>query len=145
MRSILSADRLFLRAAALIVLGGAVGCGNRLYPVHGTVTLEDGTPLARGMVMFESSGEGVPVMARGELKPDGSYQLSTYRPGDGVPPGKYRVQINHMDLSEVPDERKNLPYDIKYLRYATSGLECDVKAGSNEFPIKLERSQKPRR
>src|SRR5262245_36321904 len=121
-----------LQAAALVLLVGAAGCGSRLYPVHGTVTLEDGTPLTRGMVIFEGNHEGVAVMARGEVQRDGSYQLSTHKPGDGVPAGKYRVHINPMDLSEVPDEKKNLPFDIKYLRFETSGLEYEVKAGPNE-------------
>jgi hypothetical protein len=123
--------------AALVLLVASAGCGRRMYPVHGTVTLADGQPLTRGMVIFESQEDGVPVMARGEIKPDGSYQLSTEKPGDGVPPGKYRVHINPMDLSEVPDEKKNLPFDIKYLRAQTSGLEYEVKAGSNAFPIQL--------
>jgi hypothetical protein len=50
-----------------------------------------------------------------------------------------------MDISEVPDERKNLPFDIKYLKYDTSGLEFEVKAGSNEFPIKLDAPNRSRR
>ena len=132
-------------AAAMVLIVGSAGCGRRMYPVHGTVTLEDGRPLTRGMVIFEGQQDGVAIMARGEIKPDGSYQLSTEKPGDGVPPGKYRVHINPMDLSEVPDEKKKLPFDIKYLRVNTSGLEYEVKAGPNEFPIKLSRPTSGRR
>jgi hypothetical protein len=124
---------------------GIAGCGGKLYPVHGTVTLEDGTPLKKGMVIFEGTIEGKTVMARGALQADGSYQLSTNKPEDGVPPGRYRVLINPMDLSEVPDEKKNLPFDIKYLKFDTSGLEYEVKAGANEIPIQLTRSKKGRR
>jgi hypothetical protein len=132
-------------AAALVLLVGTAGCGRRLYPVHGTVTLEDGQPLTRGMVIFEGEHDGVAVMARGQIKPDGSYELGTEKPGDGAPPGKYRVHINPMDLSEVPDEKKKLPFDTKYLRFQTSGLEYEVKVGPNEFPIKLSRSPSGRR
>ncbi len=132
-------------AAALVLVVSTAGCGQRMYPVHGTVTLEDGRPLTRGMVVFEGQQNGVAIMARGEIKPDGSYQLSTEKPGDGVPPGKYRVQINSMDLSEVPDEKKKLPFDIKYLRFNTSGLEYEVKAGPNEYDIKLSRPTAGRR
>jgi hypothetical protein len=130
--------------AALVLIVSSAGCGRRMYPVHGTVTLEDGQPLTRGMVIFESQSDGAAIMARGEIKSDGSYQLSTERPGDGVPRGKYRVQINPMDLSEVPDEQKNLPFDIKYLRFKTSGLEYEVKPGPNEFPITLTRPSRRR-
>jgi len=130
--------------AALVLIVSSAGCGRRMYPVSGTVTLEDGRALTRGMVIFEGQHDGVAIMARGQIKSDGSYQLSTERPGDGVPPGKYRVQINPMDLSEVPDEKKNLPFDIKYLRFSTSGLEYEVKAGPNEFPIQLSRPSRRR-
>src|SRR5262249_40025801 len=138
----LSGGRRVLVPVTLVLVFGTAGCGTRLYPVRGTVTLEDGTPLTQGMVIFESNQKGAAVMARGEVKPDGSYQLSTYKPGDGVPPGKYRVRINPMDLSEVPDEKKNLPFDIKYTTLATSGLEYEVKPGPNEFLIKLDRPRK---
>lgn len=130
---------------ALLFAGAAAGCGERLYTVRGTVTLEDGTPLTRGMVVFERQEGERAIMARGAVQSDGRYELSTHREGDGVPPGKYRVQINHMDLSEVPDEQKKLPYDLKYLTFATSGLEYEVGSGTNEFPIKLEKPRKVRR
>src|SRR5262245_57798714 len=95
------------------------GCGQGYYPVRGTVTLEDGTPLGKGMVVFESA-DGT-QMARGEIQPDGGYRLSTSRPGDGVRAGRYRVLVNPLDLSDVPDEQKGLPFDVKYTRLATSG------------------------
>jgi hypothetical protein len=129
-------------AVALLLLLGAAGCeaGGKLYPVGGNVTLDDGKPLTKGVVIFERTEGGPPVTARGEIKPDGSYQLSTYRPGDGVPPGKYRVLINPLDLSEVPDEEKQLPFDAKYLKFETSGLEYEVRPGSNNgFSFRLGR------
>src|SRR5262245_36789853 len=98
-------------AALLLLL--VAGCSSRLAEVHGTVTLADGSPLTRGQIVFEGEIDGAPVSARGEVKPDGSYRMSTYRPGDGVPPGKYRVLINPLDLSELPDEKKNIPFDFK--------------------------------
>jgi hypothetical protein len=119
----------------------AAGCGPRLCRVHGKVTLEDGTPVTKGLVVFEAVG-GQPVSARGEIQADGSYQLSTHRPGDGVPPGRYRVLINPMDLSAVPDEQKQLVFDIKYLKLETSGLEYEVKPGSNEYAITLSKPRK---
>jgi hypothetical protein len=144
MHSTLSNGRALLPTALLIALSTA-GCGSRLYPVRGTVSLEDGTPLTKGMVIFESDQEGAIVMARGEIKPDGTYELCTHRPGDGVPPGKYHVHIKSGDLSEVSDEKKNLPFDVKYTKFATSGLEFEVKPGPNEYEIKLARPRKGRR
>jgi hypothetical protein len=108
-----------------------------MYPVRGTVTLEDGTPLTRGLVIFERVDGGPPVTARGNIQEDGRYELSTERPGDGAPPGLYKVAINPLDTSDVPDEQKALPFDVKYLNLSKSGLQCEVKPGENDCPIKL--------
>ena len=40
-------------AVSLLLLSTA-GCGKRQYPVRGKVTFEDGSPLTKGMVVFES-------------------------------------------------------------------------------------------
>jgi hypothetical protein len=117
-----------------------------MYPVRGTVTLEDGTVLTKGLVIFERMDGGRPVTARGDIQADGRYELSTERPGDGAPPGLYKVAINPLDTSDVPDEQKILAFDIKYLNLRTSGLEFEVKPEANEYPIKLARStRKPRK
>src|SRR5688572_23532437 len=138
MRPTPTASRRLLLIAVLFGLAGCDGSA-RLHPVRGTVTLEDGTPLTKGMVIFESiDAAAVPVTARGEIKSDGTYQLGTHQTGDGAPAGKYRVRINPMDLSEVPDEEKKLPYDIRYLKSETSGLEYEVKPGSPGYSIRLE-------
>jgi hypothetical protein len=38
-----------------------------------------------------------------------------------------------------------LPFDIKYTKFATSGLEYTVPSGDNDFPIRLEKGKKHRR
>jgi hypothetical protein len=116
------------------------GCGDRMYPVRGTVTLEDGTTVSKGMIVVERMEGGDPITAQGAIQSDGSYELSTTKPGDGVPPGKYRVLINAMDLSDVPDEQKDIPFHYKYLSFKTSDLELEVKRGSNDYPIRLTKS-----
>jgi hypothetical protein len=136
------ARRVVVTAVLVLLALGPAGCGGSLYPVRGTVTLDDGTPLARGLVVFERTDGGPPVTARGEVRPDGTYDLSTAKPGDGVPPGRYKVLVNPLDLSDVPDEQKKLPFDVKYTKFQTSGLEFEVKAGANDCPIKLDRSKK---
>jgi hypothetical protein len=134
--------RLLRLAAVPLALVALAGCGGGKYPVRGTVALDDGTPVTRGLVIFERVDGGPPVTARGEIQADGSYQLSTEKEGDGVPTGRYKVIVNPLDLSDVPDEQKVLPFDVKYLSFQTSGLECEVKAGDNEYPIKLTRRTK---
>ncbi|HEY1375372.1 MAG TPA: carboxypeptidase-like regulatory domain-containing protein [Gemmataceae bacterium] len=138
--------RRWTAGAALLaaVAVGLAGCASRKYPVRGTVTLDDGTPLTRGLVVFERVEGGPPATARGNVGPDGRYVLSTEKPEDGVPPGKYRVLVNPLDASDVPDELRILPFDIKYTKFATSGLECTVPSGENDFPIRLDRPKKHR-
>ena len=133
--------RPFRFVAIPVLLAALVGCGGK-YPVRGSVTYDDGTPLTKGLVIFERVGGGPPITARGEIQPDGRYELSTDKPGDGVPAGKYRVLLNPLDLSDVPDEQKVLPFELKYLKFETSGLEYEVKSGSNEYPIKVTRPKK---
>jgi hypothetical protein len=118
------------------------GCGPRFYPVRGTVTLEDGTPLDQGLVVFERVEGGPPVTARGNVGPDGRFELSTEKPGDGVPPGRYRVLVNPLDPSDLPDEQKKLPFDNRYMRFETSGLEYEVPGAGAEYAIKLDRPRK---
>jgi hypothetical protein len=121
---------------------GLGGCGPKMYPVKGAVTLDGGAPLAKGLVIFERVEGGPPLTARGNVQADGRYELSTERPGDGVPPGRYKVAINPLDTSDVPDEMKTLPFDNKYLNLNTSGLECEVKAGVNDYNIKLSKGRR---
>jgi hypothetical protein len=128
-------------ALALLALGLA-GCQGGMHPVRGTVALDNGTPLTRGLVVFERVDGGPAITARGDVHPDGTYELSTAKPGDGVPPGRYKVLVNPLDLSDVPDDQKQLPFDVKYMRFDSSGLEFEVKPGPNDFPIKLDRPKK---
>src|SRR6478672_4426663 len=88
-----------------VVLLALAGCGRgpRLYPVHGKVTWENGNEareLAGGLVICESvDGK---VGARGDIEKDGSFHLSTYKPGDGVLPGKHRVAVVEYSPKEPP-------------------------------------------
>jgi len=106
-------------------------------PVHGKVTLGDGKPAAGSQVVFESDQEGKKVTARGDVQPDGSFELSTFKPGDGVPPGKYKVQVNPPPMINAEAAYVS-PFNAKYSNFATSGLEFEVKRGAkNEFPIQV--------
>jgi hypothetical protein len=134
--------RIRMPAFGLLLLLGLVGCG-RYYPVSGKVTLDDGTPVTDGLVIFEQAeaGDKDPVMARGEIKSDGSFQLSSVKPGDGLPTGKYRALVTPKgDLEGAAAGKKPvMPYDQRYTDFKTSHLEFEVKEGSNDFPITLKR------
>src|SRR5438046_859745 len=74
------------------------GCSSSgTYPVRGEISYKDGSDVAvlkGAQVIFEPADPDQPkVSARGYIQEDGTFQMSTNREGDGVPPGKYRVMV----------------------------------------------------
>ena len=131
--------------AAMVLLFGAMGCGAKRYPVHGKVTYADGKPLTEGMVVFESQGEGQEklITARGQIQADGSYELGTSRPGDGVLAGKYRALVApRFDPNAIDKPSRPPPLDPRFMNFKSSGLEFEVKDGPNDFPIVVTRPGK---
>lgn len=125
-------------AAGLMVLV-LPGCGPRLETVRGKAVLANGQPATGSQVVFEGEFEGKPITARGDVREDGTFEMSTYAPGDGVPPGKYRVQVNPPPVVNA-DAPASIPFSSKYLNFQTSGLEFEVKSGqTNELSLRLER------
>ncbi len=123
-----------------VVMAGVVllaGCGGSLTPVRGKVSLADGKPAAGSQVVFETEAEGKRVSARGDVREDGSFELSTFQPGDGVPPGKYKVQVNPPPMVSAEGPYV-VPFNNKFTSFQTSGLEFEVKPGvKNEFAIQV--------
>jgi hypothetical protein len=144
MRSTCRGVRPLLLALSLLPLGAA-GCGASRYPVQGKVTFEDGTPLTSGLVVFEKNEGETKVMARGEIGSDGSYRLGTSSPGDGAAPGKYRVLVTVPEPIDAEQAKRTPDVDKRFMDFNTSGLECEVKAASNEYPIKVTRALKGRK
>jgi len=68
---------------------GVVGCGGGAAPVKGKVTYK-GEPVKGGSLVFSPLAEGGKA-ASGDVKEDGTYTLTTNKPGDGAKPGHYRV------------------------------------------------------
>ena len=112
------------------------GCSKSMQPVRGKVTLPDGTPVNGALVVFEGEGGDKAVTARGDVQTDGGFEMSTYKPGDGVPIGKYKVLVAPPPMVNA-DAPARPPFDTKYSNFATSGLRFDVKAGNNDFPIQV--------
>jgi hypothetical protein len=131
---------------SLLLLLGVAGCGAGLYPVRGKVTFEDGTPVISGLVVFERTEGDKTIMARGALSPDGSFSLSSSRPGDGVSAGKYRVLVTVPEAWDEEEAKRRGPaFDKRYMDFKTSGLEFEVQPGANEYPIQVTRAgQRPR-
>lgn len=133
-RPMWSATVVVLCAAGLLV---AVGCGkssDRL-DVDGRVTRKDGSPLVGATVMFRSSESG--KYATGVTDKDGRYELGTSRPGEGIPPGDYRVTV----MENRGDEDHPSPPTVaqKYSLPGRSGLTFAVEPGGERtFDIVLD-------
>jgi hypothetical protein len=138
-------NRYTLLFCLLCCLVAVVGCGKNAR-LTGKVTFTDGALATSGTVCFRTDK----FMARGEIKSDGSYTMSSEGTNDGLPPGEYQVYVQgifEMPAGQTPQNPNQmvlpvLMYDPKYGDPETSGLTCKVPAPGNKFDIVLERLQK---
>ncbi len=130
-----------LIVGGIMVISLALGCGGTdTYPVDGVVVDPEGVPIKElkgGTVEFESvDGK---VGASGEIKEDGTFRMTSLKPGDGAKRGKHKVLI--ATPGAAGDSTPPAIVLDKYSAYATSGLEADVEAKSNNVTFKLERAK----
>ncbi len=122
--------------AAALALATA-GCGGDWGSCSGTVAL-DGAPLKDASITFEPTNGG--PTAYGQVK-DGEFTVGTGQK-DGLAAGKYRVSVSASTVPQMGSkEQAKLLTPKKYAGFDTSGLEADVKPGSNR--LKFELSSKP--
>src|SRR6185369_2161059 len=73
------------------------GCGEKelpVFPVAGKVSYAGQVPVGAQVVLHSTSDSLPPtVVPTATVQPDGSFQLSVYRPGDGAPAGDYVATI----------------------------------------------------
>jgi hypothetical protein len=129
-------DLLKLAALATLLVGACWGCGSgsatlpSLIPVKGKVTYK-GQPVTKGVIQFEPDGYGRP--ARGQLQSDGTFELTTLKPGDGVVAGEHRISIVELDKSLAKDRALK-----KYASPNTSRLTAEVNPEKTEFVFDLK-------
>lgn len=126
----------------LLVALAFSGCSNRVH-LEGTVTYsDDGSPLTRGMVLFDDGQ----IVARGPIGSDGNYAVGVEQENDGIPPGTYRVSI--VDAAEeipsgseyvAPSYKKLI--DEKYFLADTSELSVTVDTSTKRFDIAVDRAK----
>lgn len=130
-----------------ILACGLFGCGPRrpqTYPVHGKVTFPDGEPVTSAIIEFEliSGDLKQAYNARGMVGRDGTFQLKTFRDGDGAVAGRHRAIVQEPLPIDDPEPGKKpwvAAIHPKYRTYENSGLEFEVKETSNEIPIVVDR------
>ncbi len=130
--------------ACFLGIAFSAGCSDgRLptYPVSGHVTFENGDPVPFGIVEFQSMEH--PLNARGEIAPDGSFQLGTYEENDGAIAGKHRAAISQLLMADSDPEIRHEHGDFvaqRYASYETSGLEFVMEPDQdNSFSIVVTR------
>src|SRR5262245_43645050 len=80
--------------ASLVAILARSGCGGDarvpVYPVTGKVTFQGQVPIGAQIVLHPVGGESADgVSPSGSVGSDGSFQITSYDPGDGAPHGEY--------------------------------------------------------
>jgi hypothetical protein len=135
-----------LLAVLLLSMTVAAGCGTKgdeTAIVRGKVTY-NGKPVPNGTVNFNPDVPG--PTATGDIQPDGSYTLGTYKPGDGAVIGTHSVVIVAMQdqAGALPEQRSPTPPPIvpmKYTSPATSDLKAQVERKENTINFDLKDGQ----
>lgn len=137
---------LWMWAAAFAVLSGCGSNGNLpVYPVKGKIMFEGQPMKGGGAITFVPTGGQAGAQGGGEIKEDGTYELTTYTPGDGSIPGDFRVVITQVTVKEptpAPDGSAPIPADGPnvapadqipqiYGDYTNSPLTAKVEAKPN--------------
>lgn len=133
----------------LLVATASVGCGSQgafdTSPVHGKVTF-DGEPVIEGTIDFlPIPGSGTEEMgkpAAATISEDGSYSAGTYANGDGVVPGRKRVQYSAPLPEDTRENAGKKP--SPYVGFEIEPAEVDIQAGDNEIDFVLTKPKKTR-
>jgi hypothetical protein len=136
--------QLALLGAMLLV---AAGCGtaqdsNRLpvYPATGKISVKGSAPEGAYIALYSKTKikapNGQEVVPTAQVKPDGTFELSSYAAGDGAPPGEYIVTVQwHKTIKPVggdPTLGPNL-VPTQYSKPQTSPVVVTIAEQPNEL------------
>jgi hypothetical protein len=135
---------------ALLAPALAVGCGGEskvpVYPVSGQVRVAGKTPEGAFVALHPKAqpdvkaGAAEPPRPSAQVKPDGTFAVSTFGGGDGAPAGDYVVTIEWRPLVHENGDVKAGPNVVprEYTRPESSPLRVTVKPGENALtPIEI--------
>ncbi|MBI3465996.1 MAG: hypothetical protein HY000_23525 [Planctomycetes bacterium] len=138
----------WLACYALLFL---VGCDSGLpqvIPCEGTVTFEGGPCPKPGTLYFTpiEPAPGYPMRpATGHFDVDGQFTATTFEPGDGLIPGRYKVGIECWEVEPNMEGRPAVSHvPATYQNPETSGFEVNVtpEGGQQEFKFDVPRLSK---
>jgi hypothetical protein len=120
-----------------------VGCNTSgIYPVEGQLVWKNGQPakeLENSLIFFEQPEKQ--ISARGQIKSDGSFRLTTNKENDGAPVGEHTVRVLEVGRRAIGDGGTQLApgkIDTRYASHATSDLKATTKPGLNKITLTVE-------
>ncbi len=138
---------LILLASLSLIATGCSDNGLEMIPVSGTVTFDGGECPAEGSLYFipVEPPPGIPMRpGTGDFDRDGAYAVKSFKPGDGLLPGKYQVRI---ECWEVPPNMEGRPVKSfipqRYHVAEESGFELDVPSGSGAITFDVPLTSEP--
>ncbi len=129
------ARRRFLAAVVLVPsLLMLSGCGEtqlETFPVTGTLKFDGKAPTGATLVLHPLKLEGDTINAapNARVKADGTFSVSSYKPGDGAPPGEYAVTVEWHPVGDEGAAGPNV-IPVLYGSPATSPIKVTIKAGA---------------
>jgi hypothetical protein len=122
-----------------LILSGCSGGGLQPVPVRGTVQYK-GQSLTNGLVGFVPVDPAQGTAARGLIRADGRFKLTTFKKEDGAFPGDYNVTVFSYEVAEDPNFFGVMPSVIpeRYNRATTSGLVQTVPGKATVVKLQLE-------
>ena len=120
-----------------LVAAACWGCGGEsdgphigvTVPIKGKITYK-GQPLTQGGIRFEPEDAG--REAYGDIKSDGTFELTTFKAGDGAVPGVHRVAV------DASARAGKVPVPMKFRSPSSSHVQVEVAAGKTEYTIDLK-------
>jgi len=115
------------------------GCNKHVGLSGKVIYSDDKSPVPTGTVCLETDT----FLARGNIRPDGTFVVGSVKQTDGMPPGKYRVSISDAQRIIGQDENGDEIYepliDAKFTDSATSGITIDITSTTRNFVIEVDR------
>lgn len=126
-----------LPMVTLVMTAGCGGHGLPIVPVRGVVTFDGGACPAPGTVTFTpiEVAEGLPSRpGMASFREDGVFAVTSFREGDGLLPGRYRVTIA-CDAG-LPDPTSPDPWgDVSYVTKGYQPPEMMIAKGSQPLTV----------
>jgi len=117
-------------------------------PVSGVVML-NGKPLTKGMISFvpAAAGEGASRPSTAMIQPDGTYKATSFKEGDGLLVGSYKIVVTSdaqsLTAEEIAAGKKTVSTIPKaYTSLTTTPLSLEIAADATPIEHDVDLSDK---